>query len=92
MTNKCKYKVHPVVSIRCVNSSFYEVFNPDENSIVPVNQTGKDIIAFLSKDHTLDEICLYLNDLYDVDLETLKEDTSLFLKEMHPDYIMEISV
>jgi len=86
-----KYKRNHIVSIRCVSSSFYEVFNPDTNTVVPINQTGKDIIEFLTSAHTINEICTYLKELYEVDFETLKEDTSEFLKETCTVFIVECS-
>lgn len=92
MNKNHRYQTQSVVSCRCVSSSYYEVFNPDINTVVPINQTGKDIVDFLKKPHSFDELCSHLKDIYDIDLATVKQDTILFLKEMQPDFIQEISV
>ena len=90
MKQQKSYQANPVVS--CGDEADGAIlYNPDRDITSVINLTARGLWDYIHTPRTLNEMAAYLLDRYSgVSVEQATEDTELFIKNLSPDFLLEI--
>ncbi len=90
MTCSKRYMVSSVVSSRVEDDANVLLYNPDTDTPVLLNATGRAIWDLLAAPHDLEEIATHLTEVYQgVTLSQARQEAADFLHELEPDFVVE---
>jgi hypothetical protein len=89
--NEIRYQANPDVS--CGDEPDGAVlFNPDNNTTIVINPSGRFLWGFLEQARTVDEIVKHLLESYsDVKVEQASADAKAFVESLSPDFVLEVA-
>ncbi len=92
MSGSKRYVANRVVSCREEDGTNVLLYNPDTDTPVLLNATGRAIWSLLAAPHDLEEIAIHLTEVYQgVTLSQARQEAADFLQELEPDFVVEAS-
>ena len=90
MTCSKRHVVSSVVSSCEEDGTNLLLYNPDTDTPVLLNATGRAIWSLLAAPHDVEGIAIHLTELYKgVTLSQARHETANFLQELEPDFVVE---